>query len=169
VVELARLNHEITGKLLASGRIFVDAGCFLDDYTGWGLVAIDQTNSVVLSACRKEGIVTDPTLAEALGVRWGLQMAKQLHWNTVTVLSDSEVVVNCVNSKYVVAAIDHIIQDCQELMVELARSQVVYVNRSLNSIAHSLVKLSKNVGCSTWLGHVPSQANIHSFVTSIFI
>ncbi|GAU51235.1 hypothetical protein TSUD_412370 [Trifolium subterraneum] len=33
-----------------SFKKFVDAGCFLDDCTGWGLVAlIDQTNSVVLS------------------------------------------------------------------------------------------------------------------------
>ncbi|PNX62624.1 ribonuclease H, partial [Trifolium pratense] len=139
-------------------------GCFLDDCTGWGLVAIDQSNSVVLSACRKEGTVTDPVLAEALGVRWGLQMAKHLNWNTVTIISDAEVVVNCVNSNYVFAAIDHIIQDCQELLLDMDRSHVVYVKRSLNSVAHSLVKLSKEVGCRTWLGHVPSQSNSHTAV-----
>jgi len=96
-------------------------------------------------------------------------MAKQLHWNTVIVLSDSEVIVNCVNSKYVVDAIDQIIQDFQEPMLELARYQVVYVKRSLSSISHSIVKFSKDVGCRTWLGHFPSQENIHSTVTPLFI
>jgi len=49
-------------------RIYVHACCFLDDYTGWRLVTIDHTNSVVLSDCQKEGIITDHALAK----HWGL-------------------------------------------------------------------------------------------------
>jgi hypothetical protein len=42
-----------------------------------------------------------------------------------------------------------------------AVAKIVYVKCSLNSVAHSLVNMSKVVGCRTWLGHVPIQCNSH--------
>jgi ribonuclease HI len=78
------------------------------------LVAYDQPNSIYISACRKENIEIDHLLAEVLGIRWGLQTAKDLNWQIVTIMSDAEVVVKCINSKVYVAAIDDIVQDCRE-------------------------------------------------------
>jgi hypothetical protein len=59
--------------------IFVDACCFSNGSTGWGLVAYDQPNSIYISACRKENIEIDLLLAEVLGIRWGLQTAKEIN------------------------------------------------------------------------------------------
>jgi len=41
---------------------------------------------VSIAAYNKEDISVSPTLAEALGVRWGLQMAKELNLQQITVL-----------------------------------------------------------------------------------
>ncbi|CAJ2657733.1 unnamed protein product [Trifolium pratense] len=97
--------------------------------------------------------------SEVLGIRWGLQTAKNANWQTVTIVSDAEVVVKCINSKAHVAAIDHIVQDCKDLLLAFQVSNVVFVKRDLNVVAHSLVNLSKTVGCRTWSGYVPTQAN----------
>jgi hypothetical protein len=43
------------------------------------LVAYDQPNSIYISACRKENIEIDLLLAEVLGIRWGLQTAKEIN------------------------------------------------------------------------------------------
>ncbi|MCI27831.1 hypothetical protein A2U01_0049031, partial [Trifolium medium] len=39
-------------------RICVDAGCFPNGSTGWGLIVKDHEGSVILSACRIEEIQT---------------------------------------------------------------------------------------------------------------
>lgn len=71
----------------------MDAGCFADGSTGWGCVTKNGAGSIILPACRKEAIATDPLLAEALGIRWGLQMALDQHLHEVAILSDALVVV----------------------------------------------------------------------------
>ncbi|MCH79497.1 isoflavone-7-O-methyltransferase [Trifolium medium] len=134
---------------------------------GWGLVAYDQPNSVYISACRNESIEIDPLLAEVLGIRWGLQTAKDLNWPTVTIVSDAEVVVKCINSKAHVAAIDHIVQDCRVLLLDFHDPNVMFVKRDLNIVAHSLVNLSKQAGCRTWSGSIPTQVNFASVVTHV--
>jgi ribonuclease HI len=159
-------NHVVR---IENYTIFVDAGCFSNGSTGWGLVAYDQPNSIYISACRKENIEIDPLLAEVLGIRWGLQTAKDLNWQTVTIMSDAEVVVKCINSKVYVAAIDHIVQDCRELLLAFQSTNVMFIKRDLNVVAHSLVNLSKLAGCRTWSGCVPTQANFASAVSSIVI
>jgi hypothetical protein len=68
-------------------------------------------------------------------------------------------VVNCINSTSFVATLDHIIQDCKILMAAMSTVNVLFVNCSLNSAAHSLVGLSKTVASRTWLGHLPTQSN----------
>lgn len=51
-------------------KVFVDAGCFQDNSTSWGLIILNQDNAPILSACRKESILIDSTLAETMGLRW---------------------------------------------------------------------------------------------------
>jgi hypothetical protein len=129
--------------------IFVDANYFSNGSTSWGLVAYDQPNSIYISACRKENIEIDPLIAEVLGILRGLQTAKNSNWQTVTIMSDAEVVVKCINSKVYVAAIYHIVQDCRELLLALQSTNVMFVKCDLNVVAHNLVNLSKLVGCRT--------------------
>ena len=63
-----------------SHHMFVDAGCFSNGQTGWGLILKNQTQTGIdtHSKCKLESVEVDPCLAEALGVRWALQEAVRL-------------------------------------------------------------------------------------------
>lgn len=56
--------------------ISVDAGCFSDGYTAYVCVFKDYTSLTTFSACKKEQMTADPKTAEALGIRWCMQLAK---------------------------------------------------------------------------------------------
>jgi ribonuclease HI len=135
----------------ADYNLFVDAGCFLDGSTGWGLIIYDRTGAVDLSACK-----LDPLLAEALGVRWCLQTAVTLNLQQGTISSDAATVVKCLNSNLCIAN-KSIILDCELLMEQLGSVNVCHVRRHLNVVSHNLAKLSKSVGSKTWMGYVSSQ------------
>jgi hypothetical protein len=47
----------------------VDAGCFDNAQTGWGLVLKDNIGTVIFNACRREQVEVSPILAVALGLR----------------------------------------------------------------------------------------------------
>lgn len=70
--------------------IFVDAGCGNDGPTGWGLVVYNNHASVnVLNMCKRENFVVDPLTAEALGVRWAIQVAIEHSFHSVFIHSDA--------------------------------------------------------------------------------
>lgn len=82
---------------------FVDAGCFEGGFTCWGFCAIDPAGTVIYSASRKEFITVEPLIPEALGVRWGLQMATSLGLSDFSVISDALLVISCLQNIFVVA------------------------------------------------------------------
>lgn len=79
--------------------IFVDAGCGNDGPTGWGMVVCNQAGENFLSLCKRENSDMDPLTAEALGVRWALQIAIEHGFNSVSTHSDAINVVNCINRR----------------------------------------------------------------------
>lgn len=85
----------------------MDAGCFSEGQTGWGLIIRNHRKEVILSACRKENIRVNPTLAEALGIKWGLQTAVDKNLQKVVIEYDAAEVVNCINRKSFLACIDN--------------------------------------------------------------
>jgi ribonuclease HI len=148
--------HEASqANSLVCNRIYVDAGCFSNGSTGWGLVVKDHEGSVILSACKKEEIQTSPNLAEALGIRWAMQTAIALNYNQVTFVSDALTIVKGIEGKYCPAEVELVVQDCISLCSVFMHVDVVYVKRTLNIEAHRLVQLSKYVGCKTWSGFIP--------------
>jgi ribonuclease HI len=150
--------------------IFVDAGCGNDGPTGWGLTVCNQEGEIALSMCKRENFVLDPLTAEGLGVRWAIQVAIEQGFSSVTIHSDAANVVNCVNRKASLAAINFIAQDCRELMKSLLNVCVKFISRNQNCDAHNLATLAKNVGDRTWLGAVPNfsmfSVNVASIVAS---
>lgn len=126
----------------------MDAGCFPDGSTCWGLCIMDYNGSIVFSACKKESIVVEPCTAEALGLRWGIQTAIQRGILDAMFFSDAQVVVNCVLGNSRVATIAPIIDDCTMLLEELPCSSIHFVNRDRNCNAHSLVSIANKLGCN---------------------
>ena len=134
----------------------VDAGCFNDGVTGWGLVIRDHTGVVSLTVCKREEVELSPMLAKAVGLRWCLSVAKDLLINKVVVESDAATVVDCINGKAIMAAIDPIIQDCCSILNMFKDIKVTAISRNQN-FAHELVQMSKVVGSKNWVGTVPHQ------------
>jgi len=50
--------------------ISVDAGCFSDSYIASGCMFNDYIGVTTFSACKKEQMTAEPTIAEAPGIRW---------------------------------------------------------------------------------------------------
>ncbi|CAJ2678968.1 unnamed protein product [Trifolium pratense] len=134
---------------------YVDASCFSGTATGWGMVVYNFLGHV-LSACRKDLIVVEPVLAEAMGVRWCLQQAIASNMKDIVIFSDAATVVHCINSNVSVAVIALVIQDCKLLMEQLDRVVVSHVRPHLNSVAHGLASFFRNVGTQMWMGVVPN-------------
>jgi hypothetical protein len=67
------------GVLLVSSlpllSVFVDARRFMDGSTECCLVIHNQAGETIFSACKREFISVEPIVAEALGIRWALEIA----------------------------------------------------------------------------------------------
>jgi hypothetical protein len=142
---------------VAENCMFVDAGCFAGGTTGWGLVCLDSSTAVRVSACLFDNIEVEPLVAEAMGVRWCLQFAIDHNMKRISLASDAAVVVNSLNIKCCIAALDSIILDCKMLVKQFEFVSVYYVRRSSNVIAHKLIGLSRSIGSKTWMGSLPRQ------------
>lgn len=66
------------------------------------------------AACRSDSVSHDPTLAEAMVVRWCIAQAIELGVSRPTVVSDAAIVVDCVHRKLKRADIDPIVQDTRK-------------------------------------------------------
>jgi hypothetical protein len=67
-------------------------------------------------------------------------------------VSDALTIVKGIEGKSCPAEVVLVVQDCIYLCNHFMHIDVVYVKRTLNIEAHSLVKYSKFVGCKTWSG-----------------
>jgi ribonuclease HI len=152
-------NHvlNVSNVNVADNFLFVDAGCFAGGNTGWGLVCYDSSSSVFFSACLADSIEVEPVLAEAMGIRWSLQLALEHKLTHISLASDADVVVNCINFNCYVAAIEPIILDCKLLMAKFEFVSVKHVRRTMNVVAHDLVCLSRTVGSKLCMGYIPHQ------------
>jgi hypothetical protein len=113
--------------------LFVDVGCFVGGTTVWGLVCLGGS-AIRASAC--------------------LQLATDHNMKHISLSSDADVVVNSLNIKCCIAAIDSFSLDCKMLMEQFEFVFVYYVRRSSNVIAHKLVGLSRRIGSKAVLLHV---------------
>lgn len=97
---------------------------------------------------------TVPLVAEALGLRWTIQIAKEKGLEKPLFKTDAAVVVDCLFQKCFRAAIDLIIQDCRILLLEFVSSHVMFVRRAEIGNAHQLlVGIANSIGNHQWLSH----------------
>ncbi|GAU21787.1 hypothetical protein TSUD_329120, partial [Trifolium subterraneum] len=163
---LGRNASVFNGIKLDPGRLALDVTSFVHDFneanppsmsgpTVWGLVLRNSDGETIFSACKREEISVDPLMAEALGVRWALQLVVDQGINSVSIHSDAANVVNCINRKSSFAAINLIAEDCRNLMTCLANVCDLFVSRTQNSDAHNLASLARIMGNRTWQGVAP--------------
>lgn len=58
--------------------IQVDAGCYPNGFLVLGCVIKDSEKKIIFSACKKLQNSADPSVAEAMKIRWGLQLVHDL-------------------------------------------------------------------------------------------
>jgi ribonuclease HI len=73
--------------------VFVDAGCNLNGPTASGLVIKNHDRITSFSARKCDDIAVDPVMAEALGVRWAIQLVQEQGLHSITIFSDAAHVV----------------------------------------------------------------------------
>jgi ribonuclease HI len=136
-------------------KINIDAGCFEDNYTCWGLISRNSEGGVLTAMTKRETIKSTPLVAEALGLRWCLNWILEQKLQDVVVELDSEIVVKCASGSLCNTDIDMIIVDCLDLLGRLTNVRIVAVKRCKNRAAHGLVGMARNVGSMLWWGNVP--------------
>jgi hypothetical protein len=88
-------------------------------------------------------------VAEALGLRWGLQTNMDPNLSHVLVQLDASQVVDCFNGELSLASIDSFILDCKELLINLVDIYVSLIKRNCNEAAHQLAQVAKTVESHT--------------------
>jgi ribonuclease HI len=164
-----QLSAAVPISVLNAHTLQVDAGCFPDGFTTFGCVFKDGPANVYFSACKKEELTTDPVVAEALAIRWCLQLAKEKGLHDFRIQSDALALVECFRGSNSLACNDLIIADCKSLMNEFGSVSVNYVSRNLNELAHRLVGYAMQNGGNSWNGYaflttVSSTVCISSFI-----
>lgn len=136
------------GGSLENNYIYVDAGCYREGGTGWGVVFTSEDNSITYSACRREEFVVNPVMAEALGMRWTLGLAAELGISNATIPT----VVSYINQRTTIADLDPVISDCRTYLNRDVNLNVIHVNRCNNAAAHDLASLARRCGTRSWIG-----------------
>ncbi|XP_058734240.1 uncharacterized protein LOC131605971 [Vicia villosa] len=135
--------------------IQTDVGCFDGGIVSLGCVIRSANAEVLLETTQRLTSFVTPGTAEALGIRWGLQLADDLKLDKVVLQSDALGVVDYVNGVISVPDLDPIVMDCRSLRSFLISSTVMFIGRDVNTDAHSLVGIGKSVDSRTWLGAIP--------------
>jgi hypothetical protein len=123
--------------------------------TSWGMLIRDHQGNDIYAATKFEDVRISPTLVEATGLRWSLNLAKGMRYENLAVELDAETVVQCLNVALKLAEKDTLISDCMNLMSSMINFRVSFICRPRNVAAHSLVGLAKSIGSKRWVGNVP--------------
>ena len=116
-----------------------------------GIVVRDDTGSFVGAACKKLSTVFDEEVAEAIALREGLLIAKQLACHRLIVHSDCAAVVEAYNSPNCLSTVScHIVDECRELGKDFGKILVQLCNRESNSVADELAKYGRDNPPTLW-------------------
>ncbi|CAJ2665329.1 unnamed protein product [Trifolium pratense] len=75
------------------------------------------SSEVMFAATKKTEFVAEAVVAEALGLCWGLQIARDLNLGNIIFEMDASLVMDCFKDLLSLSSIDHFIVDCKELFL----------------------------------------------------
>ncbi|XP_058760149.1 uncharacterized protein LOC131633451 [Vicia villosa] len=160
-----RLRTTSDTSTLGVHFLHVDASFSEEGFMTMGCIIKDHNQAFSLAACRRENMQVEVAVGEAMAVRWGLSLAKDLNLEKIVIKSDAKVVVDCVNGFSKLVALEPVIVDIKESLRFFNFASLLFHSRSCNFQAHNLARLAHFVGSRTWVDEYPSQ-DISAFVTS---
>ena len=152
-------------------KLNVDAGFDSDTLAAtFGAVIQDHGRKFIAAANKKMDLCFDLFTAEAIAVRFGLNLANTVGCSKIEVNSDSVEVVNALSQGYSSSVASSIIDDCYFMSLRLfvprlfhALSQgfphVIYdyCNRERNRVAHELARLARFSSPMVWMDNAPDE------------
>ncbi|KAI5010157.1 hypothetical protein ZWY2020_012294 [Hordeum vulgare] len=152
-------------------KLNVDAGFDHDLLRGSiGAIIRDQNVQFLAAANDKIDICYDSNTAEALGVRFGLNLARTIGCSKIVVNSDNLEIVEDLKKGYSSSAASAIIDDCFFLGSEFKHVLYDHCGRDSNQVAHELAKLAKSSPPSCWMDSAPPKiirAIVNDMITLI--
>ncbi|KAF7838985.1 reverse transcriptase [Senna tora] len=121
-------------------KLNVDAARFSVSEWTLGIAIRNSIGQLMLSAAPRISAPPDPTLAEALALRWGLQLATHLGFQEIEVETDCLSLVNIWNDGSNASTLHLIMQDCKNLSHSFQHFQLGHTCRDGNRLAHYIVK-----------------------------
>ncbi|KAF7840250.1 uncharacterized protein G2W53_002548 [Senna tora] len=99
----------------------------------------------------------DVAVAEALGVRWGLQLAKQCSIYKLEAETDCAVVANYFTnvSTFDLSIVNDIMSDCQQLGASFDSFSFKHIYRECNQVAHCVAKHLHPFSPCVWFEDFP--------------
>lgn len=97
----------------------------------------------------------DSFSAEAIAVRFGLNLAQTMGCSKIEVVSDNEEVVNALKEGGSSSVASAIFDDCYYMSLDFNHVLFDSCNRDSNQVAHELAKLAKFSPPSIWMDSPP--------------
>ncbi|XP_075640412.1 uncharacterized protein LOC142612181 [Castanea sativa] len=142
-------------------KLNIDAAVFTDlGFLGIGVIIRNKEGEVMEAMSAKGSRVIDNLEAEVLACRKALEFAVDIGFAEMVIEGDCVQVINAINSSGVnLSRLGHVIEDIQVLTSGLRWTEVRWVKRSANLVAHSLACLAKNISNDViWLEDSPQPA-----------
>ncbi|KAI4994410.1 hypothetical protein ZWY2020_029458 [Hordeum vulgare] len=139
-------------------KLNIDAGFDQDLLEGFvGAIIRDQSGQFIAAANERIDICFDSFTAEALAVRFGLNLARTVGCSRIVVSSDSLEIVEALKDGNFSSVASAIIDDCFFMASEF--NHVIYDHcfRESNQVTHELARLVKFPSPSCWLDSTPPE------------
>ncbi|KAL5756241.1 hypothetical protein ACOSQ2_020987 [Xanthoceras sorbifolium] len=125
---------------------------------GLGIILRDHSGSVLAASAQKLAIGFSVSIAEAVAVLKGLQLALELDLLPVIVETDFLDVATTINNPSVYfSEVGLVISDIVDLLGRCPRSKVLYVPRSANIVVHTLARFALEIDSDRfWQNYYPN-------------
>ncbi|XP_058783087.1 uncharacterized protein LOC131657739 [Vicia villosa] len=155
-------THDIPMSITATGHwtVNVDAGCFEDGVVSLGCLIKVPKAGTYMAACKTLSSFAEPSTAELLGIKWAMEVAKDLQIENVMFYSDALDIVDSINGVVHNATLDFIVNDCKALLYSFRDAALIFISRNLNTEAHHMVDVGKALGSNSWFGHFPTSEEL---------
>ncbi|XP_057431260.1 uncharacterized protein LOC130724076 [Lotus japonicus] len=136
-------------------KVNVDAAVGQDRFAGFGLVARDHAGEVLAAAAKYPTMVLSPTVAEALSLRWAMDLAIQLGFRRVQFETDCLLLQQAWKKVSGNSYLFSIIKDCHKLVVFFDHVDLTFVRREGNSCADYLARNASSYPDFVWIEEGP--------------
>jgi len=137
-------------------KLNVDSGFDRDLLEGSvGAIIRDYNGKFIAAANERVDICYDSFTAEALAVRFGLNLARTIGCSKIVINSDSMEVVEALSAGNSSSVASAIIDDCYFMSSDFNHVIYDHCNRESNKVAHELARIVKFSLPSIWMDSAP--------------